>query len=131
LESMQVWDVRQAIAAVVSSGSPKGENAAPATPSVWLRADGHMAGVALYAALFESNVAGLDLWKLPATHADGPCLPNILRVLDLPTAVLMAAEKSVVRIHDSVPVKWDFARRSAEKMNFAPDRLIFLSPTDD
>src|SRR5204862_1847580 len=54
LEGMQVWDVRRAIQAIRTL--PKDKQ----TP-LWLQADGRMAAVALYASLFEPQIASLDL----------------------------------------------------------------------
>jgi hypothetical protein len=55
-----------------------------------------MAGVALYAALFEPGVAKLELVDPPASHKQGPTFLGVLRVLDVPQAVALAFPRSVV-----------------------------------
>ena len=63
--------------------------------AVTLHGEGEAAGVALYAALFEPAVAGLDLWQLPPTHRQGPAFLNVLRHLDMPQAVALALPRKV------------------------------------
>jgi hypothetical protein len=88
LDGQRVWDVRRAVAALAAVDDVK---AAPVT----LHGEKEVAGVALYAGLFEPTVAGFDLWHLPASHRDGPTLLNVLKVLDLPQAVALAAPRPV------------------------------------
>ena len=77
LESGQVWDIRQALAALRTlPGFAK-------TP-VTLRAQNIMAANALYAAFFTADPPQLDLQSLPASHRTGPTYLNILRHFDLP-----------------------------------------------
>ena len=45
---------------------------------LWLQGHGEMAGVVLYASLFEPDVARLDLWHPPTTHRQGPARPDEL-----------------------------------------------------
>ena len=54
-----------------------------------------MAGIVLYAALFEPDVARLDLWHPPASHRQGPIFLNVLRVLDMPQAVALSFPRTV------------------------------------
>jgi dienelactone hydrolase len=86
LDGMRVWDVRQAFKAL------KGE--LKDTP-VWLQGKKDMAGVALYAAIFEPDVARLDLWNLPASHHEGPIFLNVRRYLDTPQALALAATRPI------------------------------------
>jgi len=79
LESGQVWDIRQAVAALRSL---PGFAKMPVT----LRAQKIMAANALYASLFISNAPQLDLQNLPDSHRTGPIYLNILRHLDIPQA---------------------------------------------
>jgi hypothetical protein len=51
--------------------------------------------VMIDAGLFEPSVAGFELVGLPKSHRDGPTLLNVLRVLDLPQAVALAAPRPV------------------------------------
>jgi hypothetical protein len=52
---------------------------------------------ALYAALFEPNVRRLELEQLPKSHMAGADYLNVLKVLDIPQALQMAAERVEVR----------------------------------
>jgi hypothetical protein len=96
LEGMQVWDVRRAVQAIRELPSEK-------DVPLWLQSNRQMAGVALYASLFEPKIARLDLWNMPASHRDGPYFLNVLRVLDTPLAVALATERSKVRIYQEQP----------------------------
>jgi hypothetical protein len=58
-----------------------------------------MAGIILYASLFESDIAGLDLRHLPNSQREGPVFLNVLRYMDIPQAVTMASKRTEVRIH--------------------------------
>jgi hypothetical protein len=88
LDGQRVWDVRRALA---------GLRAVPDLKDVplWLQGKGEMAGIALYAALFESDVARLDLWHPPASHVQGPTFLNVRRILDMPQAVALAFPRKV------------------------------------
>jgi hypothetical protein len=116
LEGMQVWDVRRAIQAMRTL---PGVGNKPIT----LRADGRMAGVAVYASLFEPRIAELDLKNLPRSHVDGPHLLNVLKTLDLPAAVAMAAERSRVTIRGKEHGGWEYPREVAAKMGWGDDRV--------
>jgi hypothetical protein len=91
LDGMRVWDIRRAIQAARAAGLG---GAAP----LELAAAGPMAVDTLYAALFEPELARLELWDLPASHLEGPDLLNVLRVLDVPQALTLAAERARVRL---------------------------------
>ena len=101
LDGMRIWDVRSAIKALRSTS---GFENVPLT----LTGDGEMAGIAMYAALFEPDIAGISVSGLPASHRDGPDLLNVLRYLDLPQVVAMAAEQSHVRIEQSNDADWEY-----------------------
>ena len=88
LDGQRVWDVRRALATLRTLPDLK-----PA--AVTLHGEGDAAGVALYAALFEPAVAGLDLWYLPPSHRQGPTFLNVLRHLDTPQAVALALPRKV------------------------------------
>ena len=56
-----------------------------------------MAAVVLYASLFEPPLNSLSLGYLPKSHAaDAPDILNVLRVLDMPQALAMAARGSLL-----------------------------------
>jgi hypothetical protein len=118
LEGMQVYDVRRAVQAVRTL---PGRSESP----LWLQGRGEMAGVALYASLFEPKIAGLDLWDLPRSHRDGPALINVQQTLDLPQAVALAAERSQVVLHQSAadPADWSFPAAVLSHLGWNSDRL--------
>jgi hypothetical protein len=92
LDGMRVWDIRRAAQA---ARAVKGSGDMPVT----LQAQGLMAVDALYASLFEPNIAGLDLWGLPASHTEGPDYLNVLRILDLPETLAMARDRGQVHLY--------------------------------
>jgi dienelactone hydrolase len=87
LDGMRVWDVRRAIQTMHQIESL---NDVP----VVLKGQHIMAGIVLYALLFEPDIAGLDLQYLPNSHRDGPIFLNVLRFMDIPQAVAIAAERT-------------------------------------
>lgn len=94
LEGMRVWDIRRAVQAV------RAVKDFTDTP-LWLKA-GETAGVnVLYASLFESNVAGLELSSLPGSHGDAPDYLNVLRILDVPHAVEIAKARFRVVVRET------------------------------
>jgi len=82
-----------------------------------------MAGVALYAAIFEPDVRQLELFDLPRSHRDGPDLLNVLKTLDIPAAVAMAAERCEVRMYQRDPAGWDYPASVARKLSWDKDRF--------
>jgi hypothetical protein len=113
---MQVWDVMRVVRAVRSM--PGLEDA-----SVRLTGRGEMAGIALYAALFDPSVSEVWLYDLPKSHMQGPHFLNVLRVLDMPQAVAMAAERSRVVLYQSEEGDWGFAQETAQKLRW-PEKQI-------
>ena len=89
----------------------------PAQP-LQLQARGDLAALALYAALLEPGVARLKLADLPESHATGAFLPSILRFLDLPQALAMAAENHKVVVHGARPAAWTFATDTAKNLGW-------------
>lgn len=116
LDGMQVWDVRRAIQALGQI-----EEAAGITPEVAARGNG--AGVALYASLFEPQIAVLDLTDLPARHRDGPIFLNVLRYLDMPQAVALATERTTVALHGQNASAWQFPASVAESLGWDHQRF--------
>jgi Prolyl oligopeptidase family len=88
LDGMRVWDVRRAFQALKVNPDLKGV-------PLWLQGKHDMAGIALYAALFEPDVARLDLWHLPPSHRDGPTFLNVRKYLDTPQALALALTRPV------------------------------------
>jgi hypothetical protein len=104
LDGQRVWDVRRGLAVLRGLDDLRG---AP----LWLQGKGDMAGVVLYAGLFEPDVARFDLWHLPASHRQGPTFLNVRRVLDTPQALALAAPRKVILYEkdDDGAKKWDWA----------------------
>src|SRR5262249_11422289 len=104
----QVWDTRRALQALRTRDEYK--DAKP-----WLQGEGRMAGVALYAGLFEPSVERFDLHMLPTSHRDGPTFLNVLRVLDLPQAVALAFPRKVI-LYDVEPAAWLWPEKVAKQL---------------
>jgi dienelactone hydrolase len=117
LDGMRVWDVRRAIQALRAID---GLSNVPLT----LDAEREMAGIALYASLFEPNIHSLELHGLSKSHRDGPDFLNVLRFLDVPQAVAMAAERSTVRLDEAGSARWQYPQAVAEKLGFARRLVI-------
>ena len=118
LEGMQAWDVRRAIQAL------RGIEDFEDVP-LWLQSEGSMAGVALYASLFERDIARLDLHRLPAGHRDGPFLLNVRRYVDMPQAAAMAAERTRLVLYDVEENDWSYVRDVARQLNWDKKQVQF------
>jgi hypothetical protein len=92
LDGMRVWDVRRAVQALRQIELLK-------DLSVVIKGQRIMAGIVLYASLFEPDIAGLDLWNLPEYHREGPTFLNVLRFTDIPQTAAMTKERAEVRLH--------------------------------
>ncbi len=88
LDGQRVWDVRRALAALREQKELK-------DVPLWLQGKSDMAGIALYASLFEPDVARLDLWHPPPTHKEGPILLNVCKHLDMPQAMALAFPRAI------------------------------------
>ena len=122
LDAMRVWDVRRAIQTLrkidFATGVP-----------VTLHGRGQIAGIALYASLFEPDIARLELWHPPRSHRDGPIFLNVLRYLDVPQAVAMAAQRSQVRIYQRDDFGWSFPQSVQKSLGWPEGRFqIVLYP---
>jgi dienelactone hydrolase len=115
-DGMRVWDVRRAVQAIRAADGMQ-------NVQLWMQGQREMAGVTLYASLFEPKVHRLDLWNLSKSHRDGPIFLNVLRYLDVPQAVAMATERSQVRIYQADEAGWQFAQQTAEKLNWDKKQL--------
>lgn len=112
LAGMQIWDLRRGIRGLRFVDDFK-------DVKIRVEARGAMAVVALYASLFEPNIAELRLYDLPASHADGPDLLNVLKSHDIPAAVAMAAERCPVRIISAKNKDaWRYPEQVAEAMGW-------------
>ncbi|MBL9081042.1 MAG: hypothetical protein JNK76_04510, partial [Planctomycetales bacterium] len=77
-------------------------------------------------ALYEPSVDRLVLKNMPASHMPpeaeskdfAPALLNVLKYLDLPQAVAMAAERATIEIQDDEPAKWHYPRDVAKALGW-------------
>ena len=120
LDGMRCWDVRRAMQACRS------ENSSP----LWLQSHGAMAGITLYASLFEPDVTRLDLHQLPTSHRQGPFFLNVRRVLEMPQAVAMAAEKSRIVLYQEQDEAWDFVQATADQLGWDAKQIQFRQPVE-
>ena len=106
LDSMRVWDIRQACRAM---------RLMPALSSseLQLAASGVMAVNAACAATFEDSVTGMDLIRPPTSFGQGPDYLNVLRVLDVPQLLAVATERCVVRVASNDVNAWDYPAKAA------------------
>lgn len=116
LDGMRVWDVRRAEQALRSI---KGFERAP----ISITAEGREAGIALYASLFEPNIARLDLTHLSPSHRVAPDLFNVLQTLDTPQTVAMAAERCEVRLHQADRAEWKYPDSVVHQLGWGDGRL--------
>lgn len=123
LDGMRVWDVRRALASLRQIADVNGV-------SLRLEGRGLMAGIALYASLFEPDIAALDLWDLPTSHRNGPIFLNIQKMLDMPQALAMALPNSRVVLYHSEPAAWAWPRTLAENLKWDASALQFRTAPD-
>jgi dienelactone hydrolase len=118
-DAMRVWDVRRAIQA---TRSDLGFGKSP----LKLAAANDMAGIALYASLDEPDIAGLQLTALPDSHREGPNFLNVLKYLDLPEAVAMAAERTSITLLHTSRERWSFPMNTAARLGWPDGRLSIV-----
>jgi hypothetical protein len=113
LDGMRVFDVVRSAQALREI---EGLGKAP----LWMQAHGAMAANLLYASLYVPEVTRLDLHDLPASHMQGPAYLNVLRHLDLPQAVALAAERTRVVLYQP-EAKYDpFPANVAKALELGP-----------
>ena len=134
-EGQQVWDVRCGIRAL------RGLDGL-ATTKLWLQASRTQAANALMASLFEDGITRVDLHELPRTlmptsegdlspvSAGLPTYLNLLKTLDLPQAVALAAERTRVVVYDNNKEAWAFPQQVSEKLNWGKDKKAGLQLRD-
>ncbi|MBP90487.1 MAG: acetylxylan esterase [Planctomycetaceae bacterium] len=124
LDGMRVWDVRRAAQALRSQPGF-------ADVPLWLQSERQMAGVTLYASLFEPEITRLDLHSLPTSHREGPFFLNVTRFFDMPQAVAMAAERSRVALYSSDADAWSYSQQVAKLLKFEAKQLQIRKPVAD
>jgi hypothetical protein len=114
LAGMQVYDVLRAIDAI--------EEIEP-DAKIQLFGNGDSAVIALYAALFSDKIAALELINPRDSHHEGPDFLNVLRTLDLPQAVALAAQRGPLEISTPNPDAWTYSREVADALGWKHNRL--------
>jgi hypothetical protein len=123
LDGQRVWDVRRGVAALHGMLDLQGV-------PLWLQGKGDMAGIVLYAALFEPEVARLDLWYPPASHRQGPTFLNVRRALDMPQAVALAFPRPIrLYVKDEAEAKaWEWPMELQKLLRGDSLRVRQVSP---
>ena len=116
LEGMQIWDIRSAIQEL--KAQPNLTKA-----SLTLNASGNAAALCLYASLFENGVSELDLQALPASHHDGPALLNVLRFMDLPQTLSMAASRRPITVSHVKAEDWKYPAKVSQQLGWDAKQL--------
>jgi hypothetical protein len=124
LDGMRVWDVRRAAQTL------RGVDGFSDVP-LWMQSQRRMAGVTLYASLFEPDVTRLDLHELLASHRDGPYFLNVTRFFDTPQAVAMAAERSRVALYSDDAKAWEYATRITSLLDLDKKQLQIRKPVSE
>ena len=124
LDSAHVWDIRRASQAMRLALPSSGGK-------LNLNAQGRMAVNVVYASIFESGIDGLQLGSPTASHRSGPDYLNVLRVLDVPQAVTLAAERVKVAIYSQEETgDWKFPRDVANNLGWSKERFgVWLRPS--
>src|SRR5690606_38404789 len=84
--SMQIYDVRRSLQAIAEVDGLIGRTGN-------LTGTGDAAAWALYASLFEDQLADLTLVDLPARNRQAPDILNVSRYVEMPQLVMMAADR--------------------------------------
>lgn len=111
LDGMQVWDVRRSVQSTRTIQDL-------AKVPLWLQSNRNMAGIALYASLFEPDIKRLDLYDLPKSHEAGPIFLNVERYLDMPQAVALAAERAKIVLYQDDDTGWEYPQAVAKQLGW-------------
>jgi hypothetical protein len=120
LDGMRVWDIRRAIEALRASASFR-------RSAVHLRSEGRMGVNTLMAAVFEPGWDVVELSGLPSTFRDGPDYLNVMRFIDIPQAVAMAAEHGRVRLTRVSAGDWSYASAVGKALGWEQDRIVIVN----
>lgn len=115
-DGMRVWDIRRAIAALRSTELF-------GTAPLELHGTGAQAINALYASLYGTPIAALDLTAPPHLPPHGPDYLNVLRFLDIPQATALAADRAPVRLRAANIEEWSWTRQTAQHLKWPAERL--------
>ena len=97
---------------------------------LWRQSERAMAANTLYASLFIPDVARLDLHALPSSHRAGPTFLTVLRHLDLPQTLALAAERSTVALYAKDAEPWHYPQAVATALGWGDKRLQIRQPLD-
>lgn len=114
-DGMRVLDILRGLQAVRATSDLQGK-------SIRLRASGAMGVLACFAAMFETGL-DLELSQIPATHRDGPYILNISKVMEIPQAVLLAAQDNSLRLTVDSPESWQPVVDAARRLGWAESKL--------
>jgi dienelactone hydrolase len=135
MEGQQVWDIRCAVRALRSVDGLK-------DTKLWVTGNRAQAANVLMASLFEDGITRIDLHDLPHSlmppqpekgspvSGDLPAYLNMLKYLDLPQAVAMAAERTRVVIYDNDKAAWSYPQQVSEKLEWGRDKKAGLQLRD-
>ena len=115
-DAMRAWDIRRAIAALRAK-ELLGET------RLHLVASREQAVNVLYASLFADGIADLELASPSVSHLAGPDYLNVLRFLDIPQALALAAERQPVKLTGTDPDKWSWTTQTAQRLGWPRERL--------
>jgi len=122
LNGMQIWDVQRTIKALQTIENMENVR-------LQLESCGQMAAVALCASLplpkvmQPKMITQLVLHRLPHTYEQGPYIPNIQRILDIPLTIAMVAERCQIIFFDTHGKPWEFAQKVAAKLDWNNNQL--------
>jgi len=114
LESMRVWDIKRAVEVLQAEFTDR---------TVQLVGEREQGVNALYASLFVPRLTSLELIEPPASHQSGPDYLNVLRILDIPQAAVLAADKFPVKIRGKT-AQWTWAIEAAKNIDLPEGRLL-------
>lgn len=77
----------------------------------------------LLAGVFESGWDEMEIADVPSTFRDGPDYLNILRFVEMPQALAMAAERGRVRLVGAAVEDWRFAVGVGEVLGWERGRI--------
>lgn len=122
IDAMRVWDIMQAAKTITDSTT---------LDRVSVQAEGNLAALAIYAAIFEPTIGNLSLKNPPSDHREGPYFMNVRRFMNMPEAMAMAANdldapRSVNLVADS-PELMQYSNEVKKKIS-VPVGLPMQSP---
>ena len=116
MDGMRVWDIRRGMAVLREEGAFRNS-------AFHLRGEGAMGVNVLLAGVFESGWDEMEIADVPSTFRDGPDYLNILRFVEMPQALAMAAERGRVRLVGAAVEDWRFAVGVGEVLGWERGRI--------